>query len=674
MKKIKTLVIAILTLIAAKTTAQDYKLSKVTLAELEEKEHPKDPTAVAAILFKTGEVRFEYSQDRGFEMLTKVKTKIKIYKKEGYDWANKAVRYYVGQSDSKESVFFDDAITYNLVAGKIEKTKLKSDGEFDEKVNRYWNRKKITMPNIKEGTIIEYEYTIKSPNYGSLPDWNFQTSIPVNYSEFKTFIPEYFVYNPFQKGAIIPKVNVDKSERRINYVIATRGSLGLSGKPLVSRQDSELSFTETKTTYQAENLPAMKDENFVNNIDNYTASISHELTMTRFPNRPFKSYSTNWEAVARTIYDNEDFGTELEKTGYFEEDLKAILNGKSGNDEKISAIFNFVKSKVKWNDYTGYSCNDGVKKAYKDGVGNVAEINLMLTAMLRFAGIEANPVLVSTRSNGVAFFPSHAAYNYVIAAIENNDGMILLDATDKYAVPNVLPTRDLNWFGRLIRKDKSSAEVDMMPKSVSRENANLSLNIGKDGKIDGKIRKQYSNHLALNFRTNHLSTNKDNYLENLENKSSNIEINEYVRENDFDLSKPITETFDFKSDKFLEIINDKMYLSPLLFLTTKENPFKQETREYPVDFGYPIENKYNININLPEGYAIETIPSPVNIAMPENVGAFKYIIAQTENNIQIAVTESIAAAIVPSDFYEVLKDFFKQMVEKENEKIVLKKI
>jgi hypothetical protein len=64
-------------------------------------------------------------------------------------------------------------------------------------------------------------------------------------------------------------------------------------------------------------------------------------------------------------------------------------------------------------------CNEGVKKAYKDKTGNVAEINLMLTAMLRYAGLNANPVLVSTRSNGIAIFPNRTAFNYVIAAVEN---------------------------------------------------------------------------------------------------------------------------------------------------------------------------------------------------------------------------------------------------------------
>ncbi|HQE34338.1 MAG TPA: hypothetical protein PLQ70_06680, partial [Flavobacterium alvei] len=48
--------------------AQEFKLGKVSIAELEEKQHPKDPSAVAAILFKKGEVKFEYTQSDGFTM------------------------------------------------------------------------------------------------------------------------------------------------------------------------------------------------------------------------------------------------------------------------------------------------------------------------------------------------------------------------------------------------------------------------------------------------------------------------------------------------------------------------------------------------------------------------------------------------------------------------------
>lgn len=653
--------------------AQEYKLGKVSIAELEQKEHPKDPSAVAAILFKKGEVRYEYSQDKGFEMVTEVSSRVKIYKKEGYDWANKKVKYYIG-GGNKENVSFSDAVTYNLVAGKIEKTKLKNDGEFDEKINKFWGQKKISMPNIKEGSVIEFQYTLRSPSIGSIDEWQFQTSIPVNYSEYITYVPEYFIYNPNFKGALFPKVTVDKNNRKINYTYRENASPGLNGTTRSTVSDEALEFVETKTTHLSENLPAMNEETYVNNIANYLSSVSYELSIIKYPNSPLKTYSTDWETVTKKIYDYDDFGPELNKTGYFENDITAVINGLTVRDEIIAAIFNYVKSSIKWDGYYSYGCNDGVKSAYKNKTGNVAEINLMLTSMLRFAGISANPVLVSTRSNGIALFPSRNAFNYVIAAVEIENDLILLDATEKYALPNILPVRDLNWYGRLIRKDGTSAQVDLMPKLVSKEVNNLSFSINKDNAIEGKIRKQLTDYEALEFRQNSVALNKEAYLEGLETANNNIEVSDYVRDNDLDLSKPIVETYSFKDNNHIEIINDKMYISPLLFLTAKENPFKQEKREYPVDFSYPNQEKININIDIPEGYKVETLPTALNIATGDDIGTFKYMIGTTDNKIQITETFTMNVAIVPSDYYEVIKDFYQKIIDKQNEKIVLVKI
>ncbi|HEY4616899.1 MAG TPA: DUF3857 domain-containing protein [Flavobacterium sp.] len=653
--------------------AQEFELGKVSVAELQQKKHPVDTTAVAAILFEKGKVSFEYSQEDGFVVLTAVATRLKIYNKEGYDWANKRIKYYLN-INSKEKVSISNAVTYNLVAGKIEKTKLKNDGEFNETVNKYWAQKKIVMPNVKEGSVIEFQYVIRSTRIGELRDWNFQTSIPVNYSEFKTYIPEYFTYKPNSKGFLSPKVTVEQGTNSIIIRSKERSEAARSLTVKTTYSEDKINYIETRTTYLAENLPAMKEEAYVNNIDNYRASISHELSMTKYPNEPLKMYSTDWGKVVKTIYEYDDFGPELEKTGYFDEDVKALLAGLTNDDDKIYAIFNFVKATVKWNEYYGYSCDDGVRKAYKDKTGNVAEINLMLTAMLRNAGLNANPVLVSTRSNGIALFPSRTGFNYVIVGVEKTNGLQLLDATEKYAEPNILPLRDLNWFGRLIRKDGTSIEVSLTPETLSREMVIMNAVVSDNGSISGQLRRQLTNHEALLFRQKNITTTMDTYLEELERNNNDIEIDDYKRENDLDLSKPIVESYKFKNTKDFERLNDKIYISPSLFLGLKENPFKQELREYPVDFGYPIQSKYNINIEIPEGYIVETIPEGLNIAAVDGIGTFRYVIANTGNKVQISMTSEISKAIVLADYYQALKTFFQIMLEKQDEKIVLKKV
>ncbi|CAN1574170.1 Domain of unknown function DUF3857 [Flavobacteriaceae bacterium] len=652
--------------------AQEFKLGKVSIAELEQKAHPKDTAAVAAILFKKGETRFEFSQSEGFVMYTEVDTRIKIYKKEGYDWANQNIRYCL-VGDSKEFISVSDAVTFNLVNGKIEKTKLKSEGEFDENINKYWGQKKITLPNVKEGSIIEFHYTIKTKTLGSFREWSFQSSIPVNHSEFTTYIPEFFVYKTNKKGFIFPNTTTKSYSKSITLTSKENRGNG-SGFVGVDINQSEFAYQENQTKYLAENLPAMKEEAYVNNIENYTSSISHELSMIKINNIPTKKYSTDWESVTKKIYEFEDFGHELNKTGYFEEDLKTLISSKMTSNEIIGGILDYVKTNIKWNGSNNYYCNDGVKAAYKNKTGNVAEINLMLTSMLRYAGFDANPVIISTRANGIALFPSLNAFNYVISAIETAEGLILMDASEIFSTPNVLPLRDLNWFGRLIRKDGTSVEVDLMPKNISTDYVMMNYSIDSSGKIEGKLRRQRTDHNALIFRNNFLNKNEDVYIEKLENDNQNIEINDFSMVNVKDIPLPVIENFSFTSSNLCELIGGKIYVNPMLFFAIENSPFKQESREFPVDYGFPFMDKYTINIDIPEGYVIEILPKSAVLNMEDNIGNFKFISNASENKIQLSVSHQINTPIVSSEYYSMLKEYYQAMIAKETEKIVLKKV
>ncbi|HOD11047.1 MAG TPA: transglutaminase, partial [Flavobacterium sp.] len=299
--------------------------------------------------------------------------------------------------------------------------------------------------------------------------------------------------------------------------------------------------------------------------------------------------------------------------------------------------------------------------------------NLMLTAMFRHVGFEANPILISTRGNGVSFSPSRTAFDYVISGVELNGQVVLFDATNKFSLPNILPIRDLNWFGRIIRKNGSSSTVDLMPKSNSKEVVNVMAEIKSDGEVTGKMRDQYFDYNGYIYRDNNNGITKESIVERIEKKHQGLEISDYDVQNNSDLTKPIVESFSFLTTNAVEIIGDKMYFSPLLFLALTENPFKQEIRQYPIDFVFPHQDKYTISIKIPEGYTFETVPQSIALALPENLASFKYNISNTDNQIQLTFVTDINQAIIGSEYYEAVKEFFKEMVNKNTEKVVLKK-
>ncbi len=652
--------------------AQKNEFGKVDIAEIQQKLHSKDSTASAAIIYKIGKTDMKY--DNQWIYNHDVAVRIKVYKKEGYDYATVQVPLYTGSgSGSKEKFLGLKAFTYNVEGGKVVKEKLKSEGEFEEVLNENWVLKKFTFPNVKEGSILEYSYTIVSQFITTLPEWQFEYKIPVDYVEYSTHIPEYFSYKEFNKGYF--PLKRDRTTTRGQFTFRyEHQSLGSSAIDAHKSQYQTLDCNIIVNKYIATNIPKITEEAYINNINNYITTLKHELAWSKMPESVVKYHNQTWENVAKKVYDYDGFGKELNRSGYFEADLKSLLDAATTPLEKSAIVFGFVKQKITWNGKYGIGCDKGVREAYKNNTGNIAEINLMLTAMLRYAGVNANPVLVSTRAHGIPLFPTLDGFNYVISAVELNNGLVLLDASSKFSEPNILPERALNWFGRLLRKDGSSAEVSLIPRSVSKEFVTINFDLKEDGELTGKFRKQYTEHAALLFRQNLNAADEQKYQEQLENTFGGIAIESYGVENKFDLGKPIIESFSFAKENSVDVIGDKIYFNPLFFLAHQENPFVLEERQYPVDFSFPKAAKITVNIKLPEGYKIESLPQGVAMKLPDNLGGFKYVISDSGNSVQLMVNSDINEAIINNQYYNHLREYYKQMVAKETEKIVLMKI
>lgn len=655
------LIILILSL-TFKIHAQNFELGEVTKAELEEKKHPLDSSASAAILFKKAKTIFKYKTNKGFVSYTDFSIKVKIYKKEGLSWANFKIPYYVGyEMLDDESVVISKAITYNLENGKIIKDKVLQKGTFIEEVNEFWQNQSVTFPNVKVGSIIEFNYILKSQNLSVLPDFQYQYKIPVNAAEYTTEIPEFYLYKGMKNGFV--DINTEE--------VIENASQSFDDE---NKQTVFISYNQIKTKYWAKNVPALINEKFVNNINNYYGKIDHELETIRMPNEKPKQLAKTWGDVSKSIYSDKQFGRELEKFNYFANDVKPLVENLNTNQEKLIKIFEFVKNRMAWNGKYGYYTKKGVEYAYKEKTGNLAEINLMLVAMLKMAGIEANPVLISTRENGIALFPNQSRLNCVIASATIDGKLVLLDATDKFSTINVLPLRDLNWYGRLIQKDGTSSEVNLTPKTVSKDYVNLMAKISDNGEINGKLKEQYFDYNAFNFRDKYSNLSKESYLETLEKKYNNIEVNEYDVSNKTELDKPVVETYSFRHTNSVEIIGNKMYFSPMLFFAQTSNPFKEEIREYPVDFTYPSEDRFLISITIPDGYSVESIPAPVAFAFKDNLAGFKFNVSNLDKQIQVSVTLDINTSVISPEDYSDLKIFFTEMIKKQSEKVVLKKI
>ncbi|WP_430410041.1 transglutaminase domain-containing protein [Kordia sp.] len=670
----KQSVLFILTLLCVTFThAQDFEFGKVSEAELAETKHPLETEANAAILYNKIHTQIRYIQRQGFLVETTIYRRIKIYNKDGFEWANHEMRLYK-QNSTREKINGLKGYTYNLVDGKVKKTKLRSDGIFKEHVSDNIDIEKITMPNIKEGSVIEYEYKFISPFFGDINEYNFQYTIPLNKINLIFETPTYHTFKKHYKGYYLLKPKETTIGKQIVLRSKSRSDNGGFNATRTSFNESRIDVEYNISEFNLENVPALKEEKYVSNINNYRSTVKFELIQIEMPNEPVQYNARSWDDIVRTIYRSENFGEELAKTNYFKDDIDALITGESNDMVKAAKIYNYVQNKVKWNGNYGKYSDVGVRKAYKEKTGNVADMNLMLTAMLRYAGISANPVLLSTRRHGIHMFPTLNGFNYVITAIEIENAVILLDATNYFGEPNVLPMRALNWIGRLIRKDGSWTQISLMPKKEALETTTMNITLHASGDIEGKQRTQFTSHNALSFRNVYGRADEADYLERLENSIGDIEIEDYSVKNVSSIGKPILESYAFSKEAQAEVIGDKLYFSPLLYLATSENPFKAEKRIYPVDFGYPWKRKIMMNINIPEGYEIESLPEIETIRLPDNLGSYAFNITKTPTGISVVMLREINTAVIPSDKYPSLRELYRILIEKEEEKVVLKKI
>lgn len=667
--KIALLLITVL-FITSNITAQEVKFGKVTKKELEEKFYPEDTVANAAVLYKNRRTFYELDADYHWVVKTIVHERIKIYNKDGFKNATKKVGLYSNGGD--DELFSIKAYTYNLKGGKIEKTKLEKSGVFKEDMSKHWKSRNFTLPNLKDGSIVEWRYTITSPYYASINDVSCQYKIPIKYLYVKIQIPEYFEFKYLPSRYY--SIKVKKSQIRKSYTITskTRSSSGGFSETKTKTEYDNVKVNENTYVINETNIPALKDEPYVNNIYNYRAKVAFEISAYRPTNGIPKFYNTTWEDVTKTIYESQYFGEQLNKKSHYKDDLANINNGTTSQNEKIISIFNFVKSKMKWNEeYGKYVSNEGIKNAYKNGVGNVAEINLTLVSMLKEAGLSASPILVSTRAHGIPLFPTKNGYNYVIAGVEIQNRVILLDATEKYSAPNVLPLRDLNWEGRLIRENGSSTTVSLYPSKYNTKKIILATKLDFEGTISGMMVTTYTNLNALQYRDAYASLAEDDLISKIESNNNAIEIEKIRLNHKNDLSKPIVEMVKFARDNQVDIIGDKMYISPLLFLTISENPFKQENRLFPIDYGSAWKNEINIAIQVPEGYSVASKPEDFSLVLPNNLGSY---ILKTEvigNKINVTSQTKINTAIIGANHYKTLKGLYKKAIDNQLEKIVL---
>ncbi len=625
-------------LFAAHVFAQKHEFLKIpnlTDEDVKSTKSTMKADAAAEVLYNSYHNRVDYEG----VMYMDVVSRVKIYDKDkASDYLNKEISIYIGGAN-KEKLLELKAFTYNFEDGKIKTTKVERDSKFKSTEDKNYNITKFAFPEVKNGSVLEYSYTIETPYYYSVPKVMVQREIPVRYLEYILEAPTQLAYSINYTGSLKPN-HIDVAQKSIY------------GGP------------HNTYSYAYNNIAAYKDENFVGNNNNYKTSIKPEVNSSAINNN-FRRFTLTWQDVQKNLYEHENFGGELRKSGAVKNILPADIKTILKVEDKADAILKFVQTNYKWNKETNVLADKGIRNLISTKSGNSADINLLLILLLKDAGIEANPVVLSTVQRGalMTYLPSLYQLNYVIAQVQIGKDAYLYDATSKYSSKDTLPPRALNYSG-FVMTEKTAKEVNISYKDKSVTDLIIDAKLNPDGTFSGHFSDSDSKLYGMMVHEMY-DDNKEEYLKSYSEKYKfpfkNVKSGP-KGEGVFETS------FDFDADTFVDAIANKLVFNPLLFLYAKNHGFDQEEeRQSPLEFFSAYTKVKKVTITLPEGFTFENVPASKKFRTDDDAITYLYYVKQEGNKLTVETTTNVNSPLFPKEYYPAFKQIFDNITKLEGQ-------
>ena len=617
-------------LVSSQIIAQDISLGKVTLDELKMTHYEKDSTANALILLEKSYVSAKNKGKNGFEKRYYVK--IKIFKNSAFDLGTVKIPFF-----KKSEVKNITGVTYNLVNDSIiEKSILTRDNIFLTKFNKYIKASSFSLPNIKEGSVIEYCFILKSDFY-NVYDVDFQSEIPKKKVIYEAKLPPIFYFN----YRLIGHINPDTIKESIK-----KNCIGKSACQVLH--------------YQFNDLPAFLEEDFIDNTQNYISRIVFEKKYFN-PYGGFESKNFGWGLIDNFLHKTYD--KKLKKVSFFKRVLPDSIKKENDTLLKVKKAYQFIRNHFTLNEDSDFS----LAKSFKQKNGNQNNINLALYNTLKALKLDPHLVLLSTRDHGflTKLHPTLEGFNYSMTHIKINNVDYFLDATDKQLPFGLVPFKTLNGDGRILDFDDNSYWLPIKSNLKTYSNTKIILTINKNDLISGNITKLNKGQHSYIFRKDIEVKKEDEYLASLEEENINLQINDYSVKNLNDLTKPVIENFN------IEIENDAIdknviRFNPFIINRIKENPFKLNERKYPVNFGFTFGRSYTISIKYPDNLTLKKVPEEKAFTLPKNQGRVIFKVMKKTNEINFYFKFSTKKSSYSSFEYTALKELYNLIIKLQN--------
>ncbi len=628
----------------------DVKFGKISMEDRRLTEAPGDSTADAYVLYDLLDMQIKQDPD-GAPILHEFRhRRVKLFRESAFDRADVELAYYRESEKISQLKAF-----IHLPEGGV--VKLSGKDFIRERYDDDRDIWRFTFPNVSEGAVIEYIY-LKTDKGITVPNrYYFQEDIPVRWAEYNASIPYYFNYVSLGNA----------SQYTINNVSTANRLYG----------NEKIRHSTIRWAYK--DLPAYKKQPYVNNFGDYIPQARLQLQTVQYPGRPTYKVFSDWKETTDKIDEWASFGKAYRNKGNSNKVWKVVeplLAEASTETDKAKLLYNFVAGKISWDGSYSWTSERTPNKVYDAAKGSSGEISMMLLALLRQAGIEAQPILVPLRNYGtpLEIYPLITQFDHlmVLATVDGKD--IMLDPNDLNRPPGLPRVKALNHRVFVANPDNPHWITVDVPKASQTIMANVTLD--EEGMAEVDIQSRMSSYYAFNGRNRMQEMEEDAELPIVENMMESFpeaEVVSHVVKEEKVKSGPLSMDFKLKVPMG-QAMDDYLYVQPILSPVLNNELADAEYRLYPVDFAYPWMERYITTITIPEGYAVEELPESIRLRSEDGTMSCTFAAtAKADNTISINFTVSIDRTVYEAAEYGTLRTMFKRIIELQESTIVLKR-
>ena len=573
-------------------------------------------------------------------LITNRRIRFKILKEKGIQRANIEIPYY--SKNNFENISDLKAIIYTIDNNGIPTVKeLSKSSIFRQKINERVSVVKFTLPNVKPGSIIEYQYTSIMENYGGLENWYFQSDMPTILSKYSvSMIPNAEFTYIVHKATDLP-IKIDNDKR-----------------------DGIISF-------EMNNIGGLRYEAYMDASRDYLQRVEFQLAAYSGGYGNKINFMTTWKQAAQELLGSYYYGRMLDKNLSHSEDVIVKANAYPAPYEKMNFIYEYVKNNFSWNGIDSKFADDGLKNVWENRKGTSGEINLILINLLKSAGIETYPLLVSERDHGkvTTQYPILDQFNKVVAYAVLNDRKYVLDATETNTPFNVIPFNILN-TNAFVVNTKTPDIIQLNDKTKNHSNyINVYSEITSNGMINGEAFISSADYAKIS-RLSILKKNKENFKNDyFEKEYPGIKIDSFeLKHIDAD-SVALEQAFKFSMP--LNTSGRYKMINYNLFTGLEKNPFISDNRFTNIDYGCKYITTVHETFEIPANLKPDELPKNIQLVAPDKSILFTRQINIENNTINVELSFKINKTIFIPEEYPFLKEYYKRMNDLLNEQIVL---